>query len=870
MKLLTVVFAALFAASVFADGVRYPIQDTYVSNVERDAGYGKIGWYLIGNGAEACVMFPVSGLANVTSAKFKFYVSQRGSDPSIKYPLYIRVMRDDRWHHDMLTWNALPDEFRFGYPSLLDVGKDPSIAGYIEVPGGEGGVFQEVDITKAVKDAAHSGRLALHIFTSWKPSGSDNLTLAMKSLECEDVSLRPCITFTGNVDTSDATMTVVASADTHIEGGKAGTNFGGANDAVMADRDGREAFVKFDLSGVKVDHVDSAMLLLYTYPSTYQPTLDDHVYTSDDGIQFQLTEKTDWDEMSLTWSNAEGQTGCIPGFEKIYGWQSNVPANAVRGPSSATDKFYRIDVAKLVNQVLAVGGKTLSLRIIRNPGDSKRYFFFCPREYPNEAHRPRLLVTPKVDAALVARKPLHDTFVGNSTADKVYYNWKGWKYLQVGYDGKNMQYGLMQFDPSGLEGADFVRLRIQSRSILPECEGALRVTAWQTDRWNATNLTWNTLSPWFPQPTAVVQGTALDGEIASLKPTQTRAESYIELDVTAVAKSAAKAGKYVTFGLFSNAGTWPEIYRGESDHPAALLFPGIVEGFGKRVTCSLDLEGEKPALRLTWSPSASADATYTVERKDGENYETVACDLTSATCIDPDAEPWTDYSYRITESASSESVVKTVKLEAVVNVTACADTYVQNGALRTSSFGTKDTLIHKYEAAENLSVREGLYRFDISECPYDFKSATLKLYAMGEGGHSGNEKFWVLTYPDFEWTDDTAPTWNSVFNNGYATPMALARGGDGVRIEANIVEVCDVNSPLGDGRFLEFDVSSIIRKAKANNQTHITLHTCAEDPDNAWNFDIISRERAQGVSWGPQIEFKLRSWIDRGFQIIIK
>lgn len=874
MKLLTVVFAAMFAASVFADGVRYPIQDTSVSSMSKDGAYWHEKFLRIGNGFDACVMLPVSGLANVTSAKFKFYVSQCGN--GAKYPLYFRVMRDDRWHHNMLTWNALPDEFRFRSSALLDQA-DPSLAGYIEI---ENGVDEyEVDITKAVKAAAPRGRLALHVFTSWVQSVTDNTTLTIESIECETASQRPYLSFAGDADASDATMTVVASADTHIQSWSAGTNYGGANDAVMADRDGREAFVKFDLSGVDVDHVDSAMLLLYTYPSTYQPTLNDHVYTSDDGIQFQLTEKTDWDEMDLTWNNAYEQTGCAPGFEKNgYDWQSNVPANAVRGPSSATDKFYRIDVAKLVNQVLAVGGKTLSLRIIRNPNDSKRYFFFCPREYANEAHRPRLLVTPKVDAKLVSRKALQDTFVGNgSAADKSYFLWMlndrnpPWTYLQVGCSGTAVQYGLMLFDPAGLENADFVRLRIQSRSILPECDGALRVTAWQSDRWNATNLTWNTLSPWFPQPTAVVQGTALDGEIASLKPTQTRAGSYIELDVTSVAKSAAKARKHITIGLFSNGG-WPEIYRGESAYPAEIVFPDPDGAFGNRVTCSLDQEGGRPTLRLAWSPSAADGATYKVERRNGDDWKIIASGLATATCVDPHAEPNVEHTYRITDLVSGGTVVKSVALDATFSVYACADTYVQNGGSANNRFGTGASLVHKYDAGNgNGGVREGFYRFDVRNCPDDFKSATLKLHTTGsDGGHNGNEEFWVLTYPDFEWTDDIAPSWNSVFGNGYATPQVLAGNPDGDRSPEYKVVAVKVPASLTGESPLEFDVAGIIRAAKANGQSHVTLHTCAYDPNSQWNFGIISRERAQGVSWGPQIEFKLRNWVNNGFNIIIK
>jgi hypothetical protein len=871
MKRRLACLVALVVSAVCADGVRYPLQDTSVSRGSKDSTYLHEKFLRIGNGFDACVMLPVEGLANVTSAKFKFYVPQCGE--GAKYPLYFRVMRDDRWHHNMLTWNALPDEFRFAHPAML-AQDDPSLAGYLEIGDDkEGHPWYELDITKAVKAAAPCGRLALHIFTSWVQSETDNTTLLIQSRECDTASQRPCLSFTGEADSSAASMTIVASADTHVYSGSPETNFGDATDAVMVDKAWRQAFIKFDLSGINSDSVDSAMLQFYIYPSTSAEL----AFTSDDGIQFALTPKTDWDEMSVTWKTAKDQTGIAP--EKIE-WEADVPSNAIRGPSSDKDRFYRIDVAKLVNQVLAARGKTLSLHVLRNPSDSKRYFFFCPREDVNEAYRPRLLVTPKVDAALVARKALQDTFVRNDTAadtaaDTAYHPWMQynrnppWDYIQVGCDGTSVQYGLMLFDPFGLEDADFVRLRIKVNKF-PAGEGALRVTAWQSDRWNATNLTWNTLSPWFPQPATITQATVLDGEIASLKRTHSESSPYIELDVTDIAKAAAKVGKHVTFGFFSN-GTWPEIYRGESAYPAVLLFPDIDGAFGNRVTCSLDLGGVTPALRLDWSPSATADVTYTVERQSGEKWLPVASGLTAATCVDPNAEPWVAHTYRITESVNGESVVKTVTLDATVSVMACADTYVMNGGKRNNRFGTGDSLVHKYDnGVHTAGVREGFYRFDLNACPDDFSSVSFNLSSTGDGNHSGNEQFWVLTYPDFSWTDASAPTWNEVFKNGYATPMVFSGEPDGVRSEAYKVATRNVTESLTAGTLLEFDVTAAVRAAKKKGQTHITFHTCAYDPNNGWNFGIVSLNGVRGAVYGPQLTFKMRNWVTRSLSIILR
>ena len=877
-KLLMITCAAASAFAVLADGEtwqsRAPMQDTFVKSDEPNKAFTNSTSVIVGNGREGCMMFDVSGLANVTAAKIKFYITQCGATAGVTWPLYFRVMRNDRWNETTLTWNSLPDEFRVA-PSPILATNDASVAGYVEVPAGSQNSWCEVDVTEAVKAAAPQGRLALHVCTSWDNSSGDTTPLAFASSDREDASLRPTLEFTGAVDASASSLTIVASADTHVQsGGNANRNFGSANDAVMVDCNGRrEAFIKFDLSNVSATAVDSAVFLLHTYPSES----GDHAYTSDDGIQFELTGKTDWNEMTLTWNNAETQTGTAVNRT----WESETPSTAVRGPSSAADRSYTVDVTTLVNQVLAAGGDTLSLHIWRNPTDSKRYFFICPREYAKEEHRPRLLVTPKVDAALMTRTPIQETFVGSSTSgrDTAYFNYSDWNYLQVGCNGSMAQYGLMLFDPTGLENAEYVRFRVlatypRDSAKLVGGDGALRVTAWTTDAWSATNLTWNTLTPWFPRISSVVEGTPLDGEVASIYLAQRKGNApYMEVDVTAAVRAAAQAGQMVTFGLFSNQ-AWPCFFKGDSANPAVLIFPDTDAEFGNRVTWSLDQSGDTPALSLKWSPSNVAGATYTVERLEKGAWTTVATGLSEATCLDADAKPYETHTYRIAETTSGESVTKSFDFAPEVKVFACADTYVHNGANTNTSFGTALSIVHKYDASfENTgATREGLYRFDLSEMPENFKTATLRFYTTGpDEYYDGNEQFWVLTYPDFEWTDADAPSWNDVFGNGWPTPQARGNHPDPKRLaETNVNTVGEVTSRFLGGDVLEYDVSAMIRAAKTAGESHITLNTCAYDPDNRWNFGIIPRERAQGVSQAAQIVFTFKNWVKRGTKIVVR
>ncbi len=858
-RLLVIGVVAMAAAVVLADGEwssRAPLQDTFVNYNSRDTAFGGQGGIIVGNGREGCMMFDVSGLANVEAARLKLYIAQCGTKEGVVWPIYVRVMRNDRWNENTLTWNLLPDEFRVA-PSPILATNDVTVAGYVEIPAGSVNSWCTIDITEAVKAAASRGRLSLHLYTSWDGTSGDTTPLAFASADNADATLHPVLEFQGE----EEGLRLIE--DAFIEMSNPNSNFGtvannaSRSGAIVVEKDAREGFMKFDLSGISSASVNSAKLRVRT----------NNQAETGNTVQFQIIDDN-WSESTVTWNNPP------PGVSPGATWAETTPGNAIRVASPGPDVFHEFELAPLVNQALAAGKTTMSLHItIQNA--SPRFFICYTKDYENAEWRPHLMVTSKVDAPLTTRTSLQETFVGTGSGkDTAYFTWmqnRNWDYLQVGGNDDMAQYGLMLFDPSGLENADYVRFRVLSRNTIAKGDGALRVAAWTTDAWSATNLTYYTLKPWFPSPVIVNAETEIPGEVANIGLTQSKGNSYFEVDVTAAARAAAAAGKMITFGLFSHR-TWPEFYKGESSYPAVLIFPDPDATFGSYVHASLDRSGETPALRLSWAPGSASGATYTVERMEKGAWKTVATDLSAATCLDAQAKPYETHTYRITETTSGESVAKAFEFAPEVKVMACADTFVFSGN-KDSQHGTETSIVHKYEQ-NGAGIREGFYRFDLSEVPENFKTATLKFYTTGpDQKYNGNELFWVLTYPDFEWTDANAPSWNDVFDNEWSTPQARGNHPDSKRpLEGQVNTVGDVTSRLVGGEVFEYDVASIISAAKAKGDSHITFHTCTYDPDSydQWNFGIIPRERAQGVSQAAQIVFTLKNWVKRGMSIAIR
>ena len=866
--------AAILHGAARADDAwteRLPVQDTYVDSAatRQNIAYGDSEGIIIGGGREGCLMFDVSDLANVTAAKFRFYVSQCGSTSGAKWPVYFQIMRNDRWNENTLTWNSLPDEFR-SMPAAVLATNDATIAGTVVIPAGSQDTWQEVDLTEAVKAAAaRTGRLALHAVTLWDSGeGGDTTPLVLRSKDATDSSLRPKLMFQGATTANPGTLTLIPTEDTFINcaGSTANTAYGD-NTSIWVQQNYREGFFKFDLSGIGAQSVDSAVFLMRMSPT--QPN-----HTTGSQVQFQLMDNDSWRESTLTWNNASSQAGVTPGAA----WSAETPANAVRIPSVLTNRFCTVDLAPLVNQALAAGKTTMSIHITMNQSGNAKCFFPLSKNHPDDWCRPRLLITPTVDAALVTRKPVQETFISNGSKDKTYYNGQWTNIVQIGCSGSSVQYATMLFDVDGLENAPFVRFRVKKdNTTISAGDGALRVAAWTIGRWNETNFTWNTANPTFPQPAAITAATPIDGEVASFRLEQNKSTArYFEADVTAAARAAAAEGKMLTLGLFSNK-AWPKFYKGaDAASPAELVFPDPDARFGARVVASLDMSGETPALRLTWSPSDDSGATYTVRRRDGEGWEFLARGISEATCLDATAEPNVEYEYEITATlsdTSTASVTKAVTLDARTTLFACADTYVRNGSAGEGDkkHGEEASIVEKYVSSEGSSgVREGLIRFDLSRVPARIVSATLHLTVAGDDQDCVSGcRLYLFKYPDFEWTDANAPTWNVVFGNQWATPLARESHPDPVRASEPLLGTYIISGAdrFTAGKDLAFDISAAVRTALAANETHLTLHTATWNNNDNWNFSFVTRERAQGPSLAPRIEFVLKSWVRKGMVI---
>ena len=170
-------------------------------------------------------------------------------------------------------------------------------------------------------------------------------------------------------------------------------------------------------------------------------------------------------------------------------------------------------------------------------------------------------------------------------------------------------------------------------------------------------------------------------------------------------------------------------------------------------------------------------------------------------------------------------------------------------------------------------MREGLIRFDISRVSARIVSATLHLTVTGDDQDCvSGSRLDVFKYPDREWTDADAPTWNDVFGNQWATPLARESHPDSVRATEPLLGTYIISGSdrFTAGKDLAIDISAAVREALAANETHLTLHTATWNSNNNWNFGFITRERAQGPSLAPHIEFVLKSWVRKGTVICIR
>ena len=102
----------------------------------------------------------------------------------------------------------------------------------------------------------------------------------------------------------------------------------------------------------------------------------------------------------------------------------------------------------------------------------------------------------------------------------------------------------------------------------------------------------------------------------------------------------------------------------------------------------------------------------------------------------------------------------------------------------------------------------------------------------------------------------------------------MARGNhpDSVRVSEPLLGTYAISGTdrFTAGKDIAFDISAAVRAALAANETHLTLHTATWNSNNNWNFGFVTRERAQGPSLAPRIEFVLKNWVPKGTAIHIR
>lgn len=200
-------------------------------------------------------------------------------------------------------------------------------------------------------------------------------------------------------------------------------------------------------------------------------------------------------------------------------------------------------------------------------------------------------------------------------------------------------------------------------------------------------------------------------------------------------------------------------------------------------------------------------------------------------------------------------MTKTVSLNPVKTLAAEADTYIYGGGPAVSH-GKDTMLVVKYQGADN-GKREVFARFDLSGLAHAVETARLKVvFSTVSEYETGDEKLTLAKYPDFEWSDEDAPTWNKIYGGTQADETKLATW------EAT------AGAPLSKGDAVEFDVSQAVKAALAADEAHITFHLYAYDPQGNWNFGLASRELPAEA--GPRLECTLKNWVKRGLVVIIK
>ena len=872
---------------------------------------------------EAILRFDVNGMANATNVKVRLYCSAHLA--SAATPVVLRVMRDVDWEPSAVTPNNMKHEIP-SYPSTWIGRGDPLFAGSFNVSAAN--AYYEADVTAAAREAARTtGKLALHVYSAWwhedsawsvleGPGTSDEVQRPRLVAQWADSTRSPAILGQTETIELEPTDDMYASSTS-----KTVTNSG----SLYARAWGTEAFLKFATSAFAGRVVSATLKLsLATAADASNPweiTLQNGGDWSETAttlpsglsvinnwygspptntvrITTGLATENTVDVTSLVTKGQDFSSGFLTFRLNAKNWTphaafySKEAADATKRPKLVVVVRRGVSVSRVGDAVTlswqSVNGAN-SYRVARAEDPDGPFVTVatvtgtsavdptCPgkatywyRVFSMAGGVETAMDTVRFSENTTSeyRTALYDCGVNSASQSTPVYNQTSYQIGCQQWDGVTRAM-YVSFDPSGLEEAPYVRLRVKTvwANGLAGQNKPARLFGAATDRFDPTNVCWASAVFGLPVRAPIASGSIYDDDAGRVVFDVTTGDfsPFLEFDVTDIVREAARQGRYASFLLSleaANANYARWIAGVASGTPPVLLYPPV-EGFG-RLAAEDDLSDENPKVNLTWSAGPDG-TTYTVERTVAARHEhdVLASGISAPNLLDrtPFAE---EAVYKVTANLSNgqTSVQElTHTVDAAVKVRASADTYVfgaENG--RDSTYGTARALQVKYDSWGTVN-REGVLRFDLESVPETFKKAYLRLRILHSNAPNTYDKVCFRTVPDFDWTDAAAPSWRDLLGNQVGSTLPSASGVFATYYPGTV-------SLWADGTELSVDMTETLRAAKAARQQAVTVHFY---PLEGVSDMIQFYSRESGMSgYAPYLSIEPKHWHPKAFVVVIR
>ncbi len=872
---------------------------------------------------EAILRFDVNGMANATNVKVRLYFSAHLAGAAT--PVVLRVMRDVDWDPAGVTPNNMKHELPL-FPSTWIGRGDPLFAGTFSVSAAN--AYYEADVTKAAQAAARTtGKLALHVYSAWWREDAEWSVMEGPGTAVE--AQRPrLVAAWADAARSPAipgqTETIELEPTDDMYAASTGTKGVTNSDVLKARAWGTEAFMKFATSAF-AGHVVRATLKLSL--ASEADAANPWEITLLNGGDWSETATTlpsglsvinNWFASApadtvrvatgLAAENTVDVTGLVTkgqdfasGFLTLRLNAKNWTPHASFNSKEAADAAKRPKLIVVVRKNVAVGrvddAVTVSWSAAAGAGSYRVARAADPdgpfetvatvsgttavdATYPGKAtcwYRVYAVAggveTPvgtarfSENATYAYRAALYDCGVNSASPSTPVYGQDSYQIGCQQWDGVTRAV-YVGFDPSGLEAAPYVRLRVKTvwANGLTGQNKDVRLFGAVTDGFNPTNACWSSPVFGLPVRAPVATDTIYDDEQGRVVfgVTATDFAPFLEFDVTDVVREAARQRRQATFQLSlgaANANYARWIAGAASSTPPVLFYPSA-EGFN-RLAAEDDLSGAKPKVKLTWG-AGPAGTTYAVALKVEVRGGWVALGtgLSEPQLVDlsPYAKPMV---YRVTATLpNGQTVVQelTHTVAAARIIPASADTYVfgsENG--RDATYGTGRALQVKYDSWGTVN-REGVLRFDLAAVPASFKKTSVKLRVLHANAPNASDRLCFRTVADFDWTDAAAPSWRGLLGDQVGSTPASAAG---------VFATCCPGAVAhwADGAEISVDITATVRAAQAAGQRFITVHVY---PLEGVSDMIQFYSRESGMSdYAPCLSIEPENWKPGGLILII-